>query len=163
MFSTCVSVVSATSCSLRLLSITPGLGVFACTAPARLLFCRPRAALFSPSRVLRQWRTWPASKISTPFARVEHQTIQIGYKRDSKFDSSIMLFVPHPTHHTPLVSSSTLIFSRASQRLALLGSDLVYRLRGGVGKGASGPIGQQINTRVARRSIAPYARFTSEK
>lgn len=99
MFCTCVSVVSVTSCSLRLLSITPGLGVFACAAPARLLFCRPRAALFSPSRVLRQWCSWPASKISTPFARVEHQTIQIGNKRDSKFDSSIMLFAPHLTPH----------------------------------------------------------------
>lgn len=71
-----------------------GLGVFACAAPARLWFCRLRAALFSPSRVLRQWCSWPASKISTPFARVEHQTIQIGNKRDSKFDSSIMLFAP---------------------------------------------------------------------
>lgn len=75
-----------------------------------------------------------------------------------------MLFAPHLTPTPPPVSSSTLIFSRASQRLALLGSDLVYRLRGGVGGGgASGPIGRQINSPIARPSIAPYARFTSEK
>lgn len=83
--------------------------VFACAATARLLFCRPRAALFSSLRVLRQWCSWPASEISSPFARLEHQKIQIGNKRDSKFDSSIMLFAPHSHLHSIILPMSVLL------------------------------------------------------